>query len=316
MKKQQRNTVKKRYIFTDMAQEWLEYSKLHVKKSTYMNYDYLLKKHILPFFGQMNMRSITVAEVNRFIADKLANGRLKRSGGVSKKYLQDMLVIVKSVAGYCEQVYGIPVKIRQTMSLHAKKPEIKVLDKSDKRKLTDAVTKNVTSSKLGIMLALYTGMRIGEVCGLKWSDFNEEDGTITINRTVQRISDGKGSTELLVGTPKTSASQRVIPLPDFISALLSKIKGTPEQPIISSTSEYVEPSYLRKQFRRILSACKIKNFRFHDLRHTFATECVRLNFDTKTLSEILGHTNVSLTLNRYVHSSIEIKRKYMSLVTI
>lgn len=146
--------------------------------------------------------------------------------------------------------------------------------------------------------------------------FNETDCTITVNRTVQRISDGNGGTEMVVGSPKTRASQRTIPLPKILCGYLKKLKGDPDQPIISADSSYTEPAYLRKIFKKLLSECKIKQLRFHDLRHTFATECVRLNFDTKTLSEILGHTNVSMTLNRYVHSSLELKRKYMDLLSI
>lgn len=316
MRKKQKNTTKNQYMFSEMAKEWLETAKLRVKKSTYMNYTYLLKKHVLPFWGNFNMRKMSVADVNSFIADKLLNGRLKQARGISHKYLQDILSIVKSVANYCEETYGIPNKIHNAKSVHAEKPDIKVLDKSDKKKLSKALSNDVNCSKLGIMLALYTGLRIGEVCGLKWADFNEKDCTITINRTVQRISDGNGGTELLIGSPKTKASQRTIPLPEFLCEFLKKLQGNPEQPILSENNNYTEPAILRKIFRRLLAECKIKPLRFHDLRHSFATECVRLSFDTKTLSEILGHTNVAMTLNRYVHSSLELKRSYMNLLAI
>lgn len=151
--------------------------------------------------------------MNRFISDKLLNGKLKQACGISHKYLRDMLSIVKSVANYCEETYGIPNKIRHTKSINVEKPTITVLEKDDKTTLSKALCKDTKHSKLGILLALYTGLRIGEVCGLKWEDYNETDCTIAIKRTVQRISDGKGSTELLVGSPKTKASQRIIPFP-------------------------------------------------------------------------------------------------------
>lgn len=134
-----------------------------------MNYAYLLDKHILPFWGNINMRNLSAGDINSFIADKLLNGRLKQKRGVSRKYLQDMLSIVKSVANYCEEIYGIPNKIQHTKSLHIEKPETHIFNKEEKVKLSNALCRDTTPSKLGILLALYAGLRIGEVCGLKWA---------------------------------------------------------------------------------------------------------------------------------------------------
>ena len=128
------------------------------------------------------------------------------------------------------------------------------------------------------------------------------------------MGDNKGSTVLLVGKPKTQASARVIPLPKFLCDELAKMRKSPDKTILSGTDEYTEPSNLRKYFKKLLKKCHISSIRYHDLRHTFASNCVQLKFDIKTLSEILGHSNVNMTLNRYVHSSLNIKRKYMELV--
>lgn len=260
------------------------------------------------------MRRLTAAEVNGFIVQKLGSGKLKRNEGVSGKYLRDMLSVVKSVARFCEEVHGIKCRIRDMKSVKAVKPEVKTLDKEDKKTLTDELNTDPTPEKLGIMLGLYTGLRIGEVCGLKWTDFNERKSTITINRTIQRIYDTNGRTILHVGTPKTQSSHREIPLPDFVAAYLSKMKRKPEAPIVSYNESYTEPDRLRRIFKGILKKCGIDKMRFHDLRHTFASDCARLNFDTKSLSEILGHSNVSITLDRYVHSDLEVKREYMQLI--
>lgn len=157
---------------------------------------------------------------------------------------------------------------------------------------------------------------MGEVCGLRWSDFNERERTITIRRTVQRISDNDGSTLFIEGPPKTKASVRTIPLPDFIWEFLRSIKSDSDIPIVSENEKYTEPAFLRKYFGKILRENEIKTVRFHDLRHTFATNCIRLNFDIKTLSEILGHSSVSMTLNRYVHSSMHVRKQYMSLIRL
>lgn len=311
--KRQNNTA---IFFISAAEKWLEFTKIHVKRSTYENYVYLLNRHIFPYFQEIDMRRITCSMINNFIIEKLTNGRLKRKGGISKKYLQDILSIVKSVVKFCEQEYGIPNKIHSIRGLKAENPEMKILENSEQKKLSDALVKDENPFNIGILLALYTGMRIGEICGLKWENFNEKEGIITVNRTVQRIYDNNGGTVLLVGTPKTQASLRTIPLPGFICRILSKHKDSLEKTILSSDEKYTEPSKLRKHFKNLLKRCSISEIRFHDLRHTFASNCVQLNFDTKTLSEILGHTNVSMTLNRYVHSSLQIKRKYMGLVNI
>lgn len=303
-------------FFVSAAKKWLEFTKLHVKRSTYENYVYLLNKHIFPYFKEINMRRITCSVINDFMIEKLTNGRLKRKGGISKKYLQDILSIVKSVVNFCEQEYGIPNKIHNIRGLKAEKPEMKILEQPEQKKLSSALVKEENSFNIGILLALYTGMRIGEICGLKWGDFNEKEGIITVKRTVQRIYDNNGGTVLLVGIPKTQASLRTIPLPGFICRILSKHKDSPEKTILSGNEDYLEPSKLRNYFKCLLKKYNIAEIRFHDLRHTFASNCVQLNFDTKTLSEILGHTNVSMTLNRYVHSSLQIKRKYMELVNI
>lgn len=302
--------------FKNVAEKWLEYTKLHVKRSTYENYVYLLNKHIYPYFKNISMHKLNCSTINDFTVQKLTNGRLKQKGGISKKYLQDILSIVKSVANFCEQVYGIHNKIHHTRGLKIQKQEMKVLEKKEQDKLSKILIDTENPFNIGILLSLYCGIRIGEVCGLKWSDYNEKESTITISRTVQRITDNNGSTVLLVGTPKTQASSRVIPLPSFLCRILSQLKGNPEQTIILTDKEYAEPSDLRKYFKALLKYCSIREIRFHDLRHTFASNCVQLNFDTKTLSEILGHGNVSMTLNRYVHSSLKIKRRYMELISI
>ncbi len=303
-------------LFRNMAEKWLAYTKLNVKISTYNNYRYLLNKHILVFFGDIKMNKLCPRLVNRFITEKLTNGKIKRNEGISKKYLQDMLVIVKAIAAFCEQEHEIPNKIRKVKSIRCEQKEMQTLNTSEQKTLTKKLTAKPSRLNIGILLSLCTGLRLGEVCGLRWSDFNEQERTITIRRTVQRISDNTGSTIFIEGTPKTKASARTIPLPDFIWKLLCSIKSDSDIPIVSESENYIEPALLRKYFSRVLRENNINAIRFHDLRHTFATNCIRLNFDIKTLSEILGHSSVSMTLNRYVHSSMDVQKEYMSLIKL
>lgn len=305
-----------RITFNRVSEHWLEYIKLHVKRSTYENYMYLLKKHILPYFGKVDMRLLSCGMINDFTVRKLTGGKLKQEGGISKKYLQDMLSIVKSIAGFCEQEYGICSRIRRSRGVKAEKKEFRVLESEEQKRLSDRLINDDHPYNIGILLSLFAGLRIGEVCGLKWEDYNEKDGVITVRRTVQRITDNSGGTIFLVGTPKTKASERTIPLPKFLCELLSKAKKSPDNTVIPSKNDYAEPSAMRRYFKKLLESCGVPHIRYHDLRHTFASNCVQLDFDIKTLSEILGHTNAAMTLNRYVHSSLMIKRRYMELVTL
>ncbi|MGN0161967.1 MAG: tyrosine-type recombinase/integrase, partial [Candidatus Ornithomonoglobus sp.] len=188
----------------EVASKWLEHVGLHVKNSTFTNYSYLLNKHILPLLGDIRIKELDSAVINNFIDKKLKNGRLKRSGGLSKKYLQDILAIVKAIAKYAEQEYGIQNKIRNTTKLRIEKREMRTLNEEDEKRLTKKLIKNPTPYNIGILLALYTGIRIGEVCGLRWEDFDENEKTIRIRRTVQRIRDNSGGTHLSIDKPKTA----------------------------------------------------------------------------------------------------------------
>ena len=304
------------FLFKSIAYSWLNDTQLRVKRSTYEKYTYLLERHIMPYFGDRFINKLTIRDVDEFKREKLRNGKLKRNEGLSKKYLQDILSIIKSIAHYFEGVYNIPCKFAMIRGVRPPKPKVNILTRAERKSLTDELKRDTTPEKLGIMLGLYAGLRIGEVCGLRWSDFDEVNGTITINRTVQRISDNRGGTVFLVSEPKTEASKRVIPLPVFLSEKLSFFKREKDAPIVSCDGKYTEPNRLRTVFNKLLNVCHITARRFHDLRHSFASSCVRLKCDTKMLSEIMGHSSVSITLDRYVHSDLDAKREFMQRIVI
>lgn len=304
------------FLFKSIANNWLSDVKFRVKRSTYEKYTYLLERHIMPYFGDRFINRLTIGDVDKFKREKLQNGKLKRNEGLSKKYLQDILSIIKSIAHYFETVYNIRCQFVMMRGLRPQKPKVNILNRTERNKLTDELKRDTTPEKLGIMLGLYAGLRIGEVCGLRWSDFDEVNGTITINRTVQRISDNRGGTVFLVSEPKTEASKRIIPLPKFLSEKLDSIRCNNDDPIISHDGKYTEPSRLRAVFNSVLRACNIAGRRFHDLRHSFASACVSMNCDTKLLSEIMGHSSVSITLDRYVHCDLEAKREFMQRIVI
>ena len=151
---------------------------------------------------------------------------------------------------------------------------------------------------LAILLCLFTGLRVGELCGLQWSDIDFENGTLSVKRTVQRIY-RNGCSEVLIGSPKSRTSVRTIPVPSFLLTLLEKKKRQDFLYLITGKSKLAEPRTMQYRFQKILKLCGIRKVPFHLLRHTYATDCIAHGFDAKTLSELLGHADASITLNRY-----------------
>ncbi|MCM1480907.1 MAG: site-specific integrase, partial [Muribaculaceae bacterium] len=166
---------------------------------------------------------------------------------------------------------------------------------------------------VGILLSAATGIRIGELCALKWENIDLEKSIITVKQTVQRVMKNSGGTQLLVTSPKSACSDREIPLPDFIIPYLKTVRTADDCFLLSGGEKIVEPRTMQYRFKSLLKKANLPYVNFHALRHMFATNCVALGFDVKTLSEILGHSSVQITLNRYVHSSMERKKSCMKL---
>ncbi len=192
------------------------------------------------------------------------------------------------------------------------------MEKEEHHKLNQYVTKQHNHSNLGILLAMTTGIRIGELCALQWADIDLEKRILTVRKTIQRIQcqDGKSKTKLIITEPKSESSKREIPLPESIISYLSEFIGKSGQYVLSGDEKPVEPRTMQNRFARILRNVNLPSVHFHSLRHYFASDCIRLGFDVKSLSELLGHGSVEITLNRYVHSSLEQKREYMNRISI
>lgn len=169
---------------------------------------------------------------------------------------------------------------------------------------------------VGVLLSLYTGIRVGELCALQWEDFDLAHSKLKIRKTMQRIQDlGNGSvskTKIVITEPKSQCSIREIPLPLFIVDVAKKFASNPKAYILTGTDRYIEPRTMQNRFKSYVKECNVEPANFHVLRHTFATRCVEVGFEVKSLSEVLGHANVNITLNRYVHSSFELKHSNMN----
>jgi len=195
------------------------------------------------------------------------------------------------------------------------KPKIEILSEQEQTQLKRYLCSHLNYFTFGLLLARYTGIRIGELSALKHSDIST-DGVLHISRTLQRIKNldkhAKSKTNISIDTPKSHASIRDIPIPKFIMKLYQTLPNIkPDSYLLTNSEKFIEPRNIERRYKTILKKARIKTKTFHILRHTFATEWVRLGFDHKTLSEILGHNSVKITLDRYVHSDIMKTRKYM-----
>ena len=242
----------------------------------------------------------------------------KRNKGLSNKYISDLIIVLKNMTRYAARVHRCVNPIADVELPKKEKHELDLYNKNEQNRLKSALLTNMDLTKLGIMIALYTGVRIGELCGLKWSDIDLNAKTIRIERTVQRIRvSGKASrTELIVSTPKSNTSMRTIPIPEFLVRMLKAFKPSSDDAfIITGNVKLPDPRNMQYRFKALLARIGLRTLNFHSLRHTFATNCIEAGFEVKTLSEILGHSSVNITLNRYVHSSLEMKRANMDKLT-
>lgn len=295
----------------ELAIEWLCVVKSRIKESTAANYQMKIERHILPYFGDISSAMLKAKTVSEFVQKKLKDG-------LSARYVCDILTLLKSIFRYANREYHIANILDGIVMPKREKTEIKILSKSEQNSLMNYVKFNRNFSTLGVALSLYTGLRIGELCALKWENIDIEKRILTVRNTIQRIQsfDGKQKTKVIITEPKSRTSKRIIPIPDCLISMLRELKSKPDNFVLTGNCKPIEPRTMQYRFKQILKKVNLPSFRFHSLRHSFATGAIELGFDVKTLSEILGHSSVKITLDRYVHSNFDRKRSCMDLLTI
>ena len=293
--------------FKDISTLWKEEKRKFVKLSTISAYAVILENHLLPTFGN-KVIVITEQEVQQFVL-------LKLDAGLSQKTVKDFLIVLKMIYRY-----GVKINEFQHCDWDIKYPNVQenkaleVLNITNHKKLMAFVSDNFTFRNLGILMCLQTGMRIGEVCALQWGDIDLQKGVVSISKTIERIyiidSEVK-HTELIVSSPKTQNSHRDIPLSKTLLQMLRPLKRIVNDKffIITNEEKPTEPRTFRNYYKTVLRTLNIPPLKFHGLRHSFATRCIESNCDYKTVSVILGHSDISTTLNLYVHPNNEQKKK-------
>jgi integrase len=285
----------------------------HVKPSTFENYYFCMQKYVLPFFKKAENSKLTEDSITRFVKS------IRNHSSLAVSYQRKILTIFKTALKESVKTPSECAVTTKSIQLpRAENETVQAFSMKEQRLIESAVLHSGDWRALGILLCFYTGLRLGELCALKWGDLDFEAGTMSIQRTVSRIETFRQDvkkTVLFVGTPKSQKSIRKIPLPDFIvqkSAQFKKFAAEENDYVLSGTDVPFDPRTYQKLFKRILKAAKVKDRKFHAIRHTFATRSLELGVDIKTLSEILGHSNSSITLNIYAHSLLEQKRLAIS----
>lgn len=265
------------------------------------------------------MRQVTTEKVRKFMVVMSESGRIDNGGGLAASTVNDMLILIKSILGYVELKYNVPIHIGKIRIMQTQKTKSRFYSAKDIHMLIAAAWDRYELNHsdlrcMGVLLCIYTGIRISELCALRWEDIDLRRGILYINSSLQRIrtEDYEKKTTLILGAPKTEKSTRIIPLKSNILEKLREIQPLYQQNaflLSGKTDKAIEPRNMQYYFKQMQLNAGIEPLCFHSLRHTFASACIRSGMDVKTLSEILGHSNVNTTWSYYVHSSIDQKLK-------
>jgi len=313
--------------------QWLEvYAKPKVRISTYASYETYVNRHIIPVLGKIKLKDLRKDTLQRFLNEKHTEGRIDKKGGLSAKTIKNLRNMIHSALQQACDNDLIHKNASEKLSLpeHIKK-EIEVFGIEEQRRLQDA-SKNFRLG-IGIILSLYTGIRVGELLGLWWSDIDLQGEILHVRRILQRVTvhdDSNHKTKIIIGEPKTAKGRRIVPLPPFLIPLLIKFKKQQQEEsllfgqdyitapfngdfvIRNEYGKYIEPRTYQDFFKRVQKEAGIPILTTHACRHTFATRALENNnFDIKTLSTILGHASVLITLDLYGHSLFDHQRKLM-----
>lgn len=297
--------------FKFYAVYWLKKKEFEVKKSTYCNYSNLLKNQIIPIIGDIKFYELNGDILQFFIY------RVQSEHNLSEKTTKDCLGIIKQIIIDGQEEGIIPRFAFSKRKLKYKKQELignvkKVYTEEEYRKIIQEILKNINNKKLGILLGLYTGMRIGELCALQFKDIDFKNKVINVTKTLQRTYDPTkdiNPSEIQITSTKTTSSTRTIPITEEIVKILEKMNTGNENYVLTGKKKYTEPRTFRRSYQTFMKSIDIEPLKFHSLRHTFASMNIENGADIKTISEILGHSDIDTTLKVYTHTSEKAKKK-------
>ncbi|MBE6141333.1 MAG: site-specific integrase [Erysipelotrichaceae bacterium] len=285
-------------VIKDITVLWRDNKKQFVKESTYSAYCLLLTNHIIPYFG--NKEEFVEDDVQQFVLKSLKDG-------LSEKTIKDIIVVIKMIQKFGAKNKLMPLnQIDVLFPSKTSKKSLEIMSKDNQKKLFEYLKENFSFKNLGIVICLCTGMRIGELCALKWNSFDMDNNVVKVRHTVQRIyvvDEEVRYTKIVVNEPKTKESNRDIPLSSELIKIIKPLMKIVnyEFYVLSNEEKPIEPRTYRNYYKRVLKNLGIPYLKFHGLRHSFATRCIESKNSVKTVSVILGHSNITTTMNLYVH---------------
>lgn len=312
--------VKANSTFETLAEEWLNIIRNSVKESTYTRYFRIVYCYLFPKFKDYQTIRIDTTLVNATVSYWLLTGGINGKA-LSAKTVSDILCVLKAIFKYGAENHYPCGNLDTIKFPTVKRSPVHVFSESDLSIAEKQLLDSEDSTKFGFLLVLYTGIRIGELCGLKWGDIDLQNRIVHVRRTVERIADldpkSPAKTKIVINEPKTDSSFRDIPLTTFLADKIAKIRSQADDNdfMIGNEKNCKEPHWVYLHYKRFLNQCHITDNTFHAMRHTFATRCIEAGFDSKSLSELLGHASITTTLSIYVHPSMELKRKQLERLT-
>lgn len=305
----QSNVKGKNETLSTMLDKWLKNKSSKIKESSAGRYYWLIENHIKPNLGNLKKHQITNEIINNYINKELNNGKLDNSGGLSVNTVYDIVLILKQV--FKENKINIDI-----ITISKSVGKGKSLYGTEKVSLIEVLKSINTLDAIGVLLSLFLGLRESEVCGLKIKDIDLENRIIHINQIITRVKtfNGKSKSKVIITTPKTKTSIRDLPIPDKLYDIIySKVNNlNKDYYLLTGSDKYMDTRTYYNHYKKIINSLDIINHTYHDLRYTFANDCIELGMDAKTLMELLGHANVTTTLNVYVHGSMNNKRNFIN----
>lgn len=297
-------------LFGVVAEQWLIHVKETRKYSTYIKYFKLYDSYIKEYLQEVYVLDVS----SNTISEKIFSEKYSHNYSSNQKH--SIISVINQILKYANEYHKCSSAQIPNKRVKRHNDHIEIMSHSDQATLLKYLYQNIDASKAGIILCISTGLRLGEICSLRWEDIDFEQMIIHVNSTVQRIAllNQNTKTGLMVTPPKSATSMREIPISSEIKELLCQIKDH-EQVYVLGKNKPMEPRTYQNHFKKYLRETNIKAYNFHALRHTFATNCIDAGMDAKSLSEILGHSDVQITLNRYVHPTMDTKRRYIAALS-
>ena len=296
-------------LFSDILYRWLNSNRIRLKGATEAKYSNIIESHIIPKLGKIKSSQLDSYTLNLFLEEQLLCGGKKNKAPLSPSYVRTMAIVIDAAINF-----GVMEGLCSSLRTPINKPlipkkELTILSRKAEAILTEILITDTSKVALGTLVALQAGLRIGEVCALKWSDVDFINNLLHIRHTVSRVlgSNNNNKTILIIDTPKTEASLRKVPIPSTLrNALLKSYKHRASDYVVSNNENFVGTRTFDYQYRQLLKKYNVQPITFHTLRHTYATRCAEYGLDAKTLSRLLGHSSSSTSLNIYVHPSLDV----------